>query len=160
MLLLRSSVFLLACSSLFAADTNHLVVRVNDASPVDMSAADLQALPRHKAALTNHGTTANYEGVLVADVLRKAGVDFGKGLHGKQLSTYVSAIGSDGYEVVYALADFDTTVNDSEIMVADKQDGNALSEKDGPLRIVAPHDKKPARSVRMLKEIDVVQLRK
>jgi DMSO/TMAO reductase YedYZ molybdopterin-dependent catalytic subunit len=45
-------------------------------------------------------------------------------------------------------------------MLADKVNGKPLPETQGPLRIVAPHDKKPARSLRMLQRIDVVSLRK
>ena len=94
------------------------------------------------------------------DVLVRGGVDFGKGLRGKQLSTYVTVIGADGYTVVYALADFDPSITNSAIILADKRDGKPLDPNEGPLRIVVPQDKRPARSVRLVKEIDVVELSK
>ena len=94
------------------------------------------------------------------DVLVRSGLDFGQGLRGNQLSTYVMGIGSDGYAVIYALAEFDPSITNSAIILADKRDGKPLDPNEGPLRIVVPQDKRPARSVRLLKEIDLVQLRK
>lgn len=137
-----------------------LLLRINGAPPVTISAADLAALPRHSATSNDHGKHIPYEGVLLHDVLEKGGINFGKGLRGKQLSTYVEALASDGYQVVFALADVDPTIADSGILVADKRDGQALAATEGPLRIVVPHDKRPARSLRLLREIDVVQLNK
>lgn len=147
---------LLACVPL----SGQIAVKVNDAAPIQIAAEDLAKLPRQTAVANDHGKQINYEGVLMHDVLAKAGVDFGNGIRGKQLSTYVAAVGSDGYEVVYALAEFDPTVSDSGIIIADKREGQPLGDKDGPFRIVAPHDKRLTRSLRMLQEIDVVQLRK
>jgi hypothetical protein len=46
------------------------------------------------------------------------------------------------------------------VIVADKRDGKALFEYQGPLRLVIPADKAGARSVRMLEKLEVVQLRK
>ena len=47
-----------------------------------------------------------------------------------------------------------------EVIVADTIDGKALFDYQGPFRIVAPHDKRGARSVRMLERLDVVRLKK
>jgi hypothetical protein len=150
------SFFLLACVEVSA----QIVVHVNDNKPVTLTPVDLAPLPRHSAVLKDHGKQATYEGALLHDVLVKAGVDFGTGLHGKQLSSYAAALGTDGYEAVFPLAELDPTVVDSNIIVADKRDGQPLGGSEGGMRIVAPNDKRPTRSVRMLHEIDVVQLRK
>jgi hypothetical protein len=125
-----------------------------------LDAKTLAELPRQTVTLKDHGKEVKYEGVLLHDILVRSGVDFGKGLRGKQLSSYVTGISSDGYEVIYALADLDPTITSADTIVADKRDGNPLDSKEGPLRIVVPQDKRPARSVRLLKEIDVVQLQK
>lgn len=136
------------------------MLRINDAAPVTIAAGDFVKLPRHTAVLNDHGKQISYEGALVHDVLAQGGIDFGKGLRGKQLSSYVAASASDGYEVVYALAEFDPTVVDSGIIVADKREGQPLAANEGPLRIIVPHDKRPTRSLKLLQEIDVVQLKK
>jgi hypothetical protein len=137
-----------------------VVLQINDAAPVTVSAGELAALPRHTALMNDHGKQVSYEGVLLQDVLAKGGIELGKGVHGKQLSSYVAAVAGDGYEVVYALAEFDPTVMDSGIIIADKRAGQPLAATEGPLRIVVPHDKRATRCLRMLKEIDVVQLKK
>jgi hypothetical protein len=92
--------------------------------------------------------------------LEKAGAPHGKDLRGKALSTYVLATARDGYAVVYTLTEMDAAFTDSEILIADRGKGQALSAAQGPFRIVVPADKKPARSLRMLERIDVVQLKK
>ena len=139
---------------------SQVLVRVNDAKPVTFDANGLAQLARHTALLNDHGKQVNYEGVLLHDVLVRGGFDFGNGLRGKQLASYVIAIGSDGYQVIYALADLDPSITDAGIVLADKRDGKPLEPNEGPLRIIVPQDKKPARSVRMLKEIDLVELSK
>ncbi|HZS57280.1 MAG TPA: hypothetical protein VFA65_22965 [Bryobacteraceae bacterium] len=137
-----------------------VLVRINEAPPATISAAEFAALPRHNAVVDDHGKHVTYEGALLHDVVEKAGFKFGTGLRGKQLSSYVLAVASDGYQVVFALADLDPTIGDTGVIVADKRDGQALTANEGTLRIVAPNDKRPARSVRLLREIDVVQLNK
>jgi len=155
---MRMIAFLFVLTGLGAS--GQIVVKVNTAAAVTVSAADMAKLPRHTAVLNDHGKQISYEGVLMHDVLAQGGVDFGKELHGKQLSSYVEAIATDGYEVVYALAEFDPTVMDSDIIIADKRDGGALAANEGSFRIVVPHDKRPTRSLRMLQELDVIQLNK
>lgn len=140
--------------------SGQIVLRINDRPPMQIAAADLAKLPRHGAVMNDHGKQIRYEGVLLHDVLSLGGVDFGQGLRGKQLSSYVAALASDDYEVVYALAELDPTVVDSGIVVADKREGQPLGANEGPLRIIVPHDLRPARSIRILREIDVVELRK
>ena len=99
--------------------------------------------------------TEAYEGVLLEDLLRKAGVPQAENLRGAAMATYVLAEAADGYRVVFSLAELDSGILDSEVIVADTMDGAPLGAKQGPFRIVAPHEKRPARWVRMLKSITV-----
>jgi hypothetical protein len=135
-------------------------MRVNQEAPKKISAADLGKLPRYIMTMINHDKQVQYEGVLLRDVMALGGVDLSHGLQGKQLATYVSATGTDGYQVVFGLAELDPSLTDSDLLIADMRAGQPLDAQEGPLRIVAPHDKRPARSLRMLTEIDVVQLKK
>ena len=137
-----------------------IVVQVGDKPELTLTQEDLAQMPQHEVKEVEHGNTVEYEGVLLHDVLARAGAPLGADLKGKALSTYVLASARDGYEVVYALTEFDSAFTDSDIIVADKSAGQPLNANQGPLRIVVPHDKKPARSLRMLERIDVVQLRK
>src|SRR4029077_17252638 len=124
-----------------------------------LTAADLKSMPRKKVIVVNphNKKTEVYEGVLLEDLLRKAGVGQGENLRGKAMATYVLAEATDGYRVVFSLAELDSGILDSEIMVADTMDGAPLDAKEGPFRLVAPHEKRPARWVRMVKSITVVR---
>lgn len=84
----------------------------------------------------------------------------GNEARGKALATYVVATARDGYQVVFSLGELDPAFRDNEILLADTIDGQPLFEYQGPFRIVVPHDKRGARSVRMLSEIQIVRLRK
>jgi DMSO/TMAO reductase YedYZ molybdopterin-dependent catalytic subunit len=95
--------------------------------------------------------------VLLEELLRKTGVPQGENLRGPSMATYVLAEAADGYRVVFSLAELDSGILDSEVIVADAMDGAPLGDKQGPFRLVAPHDKRPARWVRMLKSITVVR---
>lgn len=55
-------------------------------------------------------------------------------------------------------AELDSDFQDSEVIVADTMNGLPLGEKQGPFKMVAPHDKRPARWVRMLKSLTVVSV--
>ena len=137
-----------------------IVIHVEGHPELTLTEADLSKMPRHEITVEQHGQKMEYEGVLLHDGLARAGAPFGEQLRGKTLSDYVLATGHDGYEVVYTLTEMDTAFSDGDLLLADKNQGNALTATQGPFRIVAPHDKKPARSLRMLERIDVVQLRK
>ena len=130
----------------------------NVAHPLELSLADLKKIPHKTLTVLNpHSNKSEvYEGVPIQDLLGKAGVPQGHELRGQAMATYVLAEASDGYRVVFALAELDSDFQDSEVIVADTQDGAALGANQGPLKLVAPRDKRPARWIRMLKSLTVV----
>lgn len=135
-------------------------VQVEGHPGMTFSADDLAKLPQHTIQVKEHDKNITYSGVLIYDVLAQAGAPTGDKLRGKALSSYVLATAKDGYAVVYALPEFDPQFTDAQPLIATKADGQLLSDTQGPYRIVLPQDKKPARSLRMLQHIEVVQLRK
>ena len=130
--------------------------------PLSLSIEDLRAMPRKTVKVTNphEGKEETYEGVLLSDLLKRAGVASGKDLRGTALATYILAEASDGYRVVFSIGEIDPDLHDSEIIVADTMDGGAMGGNIGPLRLVVPHDKRPARWVRMLRSVSVVKVPK
>ena len=62
----------------------------------------------------------------------------------------------DGYKVAFALAEIDPAFATREIVLADRRDGKPLDDKEGPLRVVAPGDKRPARWVRQVITLRIV----
>jgi DMSO/TMAO reductase YedYZ molybdopterin-dependent catalytic subunit len=128
-------------------------------TPLTLTAADLKKMPRKTLTVTNpHNQKKEiYEGVPLEDLLKKAGAPNGEQMRGSAMAAYVLAEATDNYRVVFSLAELDSGILDSEIIVADTMDGAPLPEKVGPFRIVAPHEKRPARWIRMLKSITVVR---
>ncbi len=129
-------------------------------TPLVLTVADLKNMPRKKLTVVNphNKKTETYEGVLLEDLLHKAGVTQGENLRGAAMATYVLAEAIDGYRVVFSLAELDSGILESEVIVADTLDGAALGGKEGPFKLVAPHEKRPARWVRMLKSITIVRI--
>src|SRR5262245_13866154 len=138
-----------------------LTVDGDVAKPLKLTAAELKKLPRTKIEVkTEDGTVNLYEGVAAAELMKMAGVPLGGQMRGNAIATYVVATASDGYQAVFAIAEFDPAFTASDIVVADTVDGKPLFDYQGPLRIVAPRDLRGARSVRMLQRIEVVRLKK
>lgn len=137
------------------------VLRVEGAvvTPLSLTAADLDKMPRATATLTADGNTTTYEGVLLYDILVKAGWQFGRGMTGKGMASYLIATGKDGYQVVFTLAEIDPMFAGAKVIIADKADGVALPATQLPFRVVAPQDKMHARSIYSLVKLEVVRLR-
>jgi DMSO/TMAO reductase YedYZ molybdopterin-dependent catalytic subunit len=127
-------------------------------NPLILTVADLKKMPRKTLTVMNphDKKKETYEGVLLEELLRRASVPQGEKLRGSSMATYVLAEAEDGYRVVFSLAELDSGILESEVIVADTLDGAPLGDKQGPFRLVAPHEKRPARWVRMLKSITVV----
>jgi hypothetical protein len=66
---------------------------------------------------------------------------------------------ADGYKVVFAVAEFDPAFAAREIILADKRDGKTLDAEEGPFRIVAPGDKRPARWIRQATTLKVIAVK-
>jgi DMSO/TMAO reductase YedYZ molybdopterin-dependent catalytic subunit len=127
------------------------------ATPRHLDAAALLELPRRAFDATEHGKTSHWEGVGLSDVLGNAGVPLGDALRGKNLALYVVVSAADGYRAVYSLAELDPAMCDGDVILADRRDGQPLDVKEGPFRIVAKDDRRPARWVRQVIAIDVVR---
>lgn len=119
------------------------------------TAATLATLPHKTVTVHNEHTKADetYSGVQLIDLLTPLGVHAQP--RGKDFKLYVVAEGSDLYEVVYSIGEITPDVHDAIVMVADTEDGKPLAD-DGPLKIVATGEKRPARWVRNLVAIRVM----
>jgi DMSO/TMAO reductase YedYZ molybdopterin-dependent catalytic subunit len=141
------------------ASDDRFVVDGDVEKPLSLSLGDLSGLPRETLKVTNEhsGKEETYQGVPVTELLKRAGVSQGHELRGAAMTTYVRAQGADGYSVTFSLAELDTSIQDSDVIVADTLNGEPIPGKLGPLRLVAPHDKRPARWVSMLRSLTVVK---
>ncbi len=130
---------------------------------LSLGAAELERLPRrtvqasYRMGAQHQMVKAELSGFSLHDVLHLLGLPEGEALRGEALRLYVVAEGADGYRVVYALAELDAGFTDNSVLVADRRDGKPLDATEGPLRLVAPAEKRPARWVRQLVRITVQQ---
>jgi hypothetical protein len=121
----------------------------------DWTLAALAAVPHKTITVYNEHTKANetYAGVPLIDLVTKLGV--ASQPHGKDLAIYLEAIGSDGYKAVYSVGEVNPDVHDGTVLVADSEDGKPITA-DGPLKLVATGEKRPARWVRNLVGVRVL----
>ncbi len=125
-----------------------------------LTAADVASLPRVSFTFDAHGQKHVYEGPLLIDVLAKVGMPTGKAIHGLEMADVVLVKAQDGYQVAFGLAELDPGTRPNRIILADKADGAPLGGKDGTFKLVAEGDLRPARSARMVSEIEVLRLAK
>jgi DMSO/TMAO reductase YedYZ molybdopterin-dependent catalytic subunit len=141
--------------------TGTLVLAGDVPKPMTWTVAELKTLPRTTVtAVSEDGRTLKYEGVLVSDLLARAGAIVGGEPRGAALTTYVLATANDGYQILFSLSELDSGFSDTQIIVADTIDGKPLSDTQGPLRIVVPRDKRGARAMRTVERLEVVRLKK
>jgi hypothetical protein len=128
-------------------------------TPLSLSLDDLRHLPRKTLTVANshNGKQETYEGVPLAELWQRAGLPQGEALRGAAMATYVIAEGADGYRALFSAAELDSSFQDSDVIVADTLDGAPLSVREGPLKLVAPHDKRPGRWVRTLRSLTVAK---
>lgn len=126
-------------------------------TPLTLTLADLAKMPRTTISVNEDGVNVPYSGVLLAEVMKRAGAPNGAKLRGKALATYLLCEAKDGYRVVFALAEFDPDFSDNPILVADTRDGKPLFDYQGPFRLIAARDKRAARGVRRLTKLTLVQ---
>ncbi|HET6231148.1 MAG TPA: molybdopterin-dependent oxidoreductase [Longimicrobiaceae bacterium] len=128
------------------------------AHPLRLTAADLARLPRRSVrAKDHHGPEAAWTGVTLSEILRLAGVPQGEALRGQGLALYLRVEAADGYRAVFALPELDASFTDRVVLLADRRDGHPLTTAEGPLRIIVPSDKRPARWVRQVVSVDVLR---
>jgi DMSO/TMAO reductase YedYZ molybdopterin-dependent catalytic subunit len=102
-------------------------------NPLVLTVADLKRMPRKTLSVVNphDKKKETYEGVLLEGLLTKAGVPQGEQLRGPSMASYVIAEATDGYRVVFSLAELDSGILESEVIVADTMDGAPLSAQQG-----------------------------
>ncbi len=130
-----------------AASSQQIKVTGEVTKPLTLSAADLAAMPRSTAiAKDKQGVAHTFSGVALADIFAQAGVTTGRQLRGENLAKYVLITCADNYQIVFSLAELDSSFTDRVVILADQMEGKPLPQGVGPFRIVVPGEKKPARN--------------
>jgi len=123
---------------------------------LSLTLQDLAGMPRETASVRSRdGAERTYEGVLLSEILKRAGQPLGEDLRGSLLSKYLLAVAHDGYRVLFSLAEVDPAFGDARMIVAYKVNGKPLPDREGPLRLVIPAEKRDARWIRMVEKIEI-----
>jgi DMSO/TMAO reductase YedYZ molybdopterin-dependent catalytic subunit len=125
--------------------------------PMTLNDDDIHKYAQTTVTRKDHdGKDHTYTGVILSEILKKAGVTLGPELKGKNLTKYVLITATDNYQVVFALAELDEAFTDRTIILADQVDGKPLPSGEGPFRIIVQDEKKPARCIRAVTNIKVI----
>lgn len=140
------------------AQLNGAIIKVigEVVTPLSITGADFKTYSqvnlKHK---DKEGKEHTYSGVILADILQKAGVTLGENLKGKNLAKVMLAEAIDGYQVAFSLAELDKTYTDKLVILANQVDGKPLSATEGPYRIIIQNEKKPTRFIRQVTALKI-----
>lgn len=99
--------------------------------------------------------TGSFTGVYLRDILDTAQVNLNADAKNDKLSVFILATGSDGYQAVIAYGEIDPDFGNQPILVAYEQDGKAIADKEGAIRLIVPGDKRGGRYVSGLISLEV-----
>lgn len=122
------------------------------------TAEEFAALPHTELKLAEQADkeARTYAGVVLRELLARAGAPLGDKLRGSALLTSVIVRCKDNYAVLFSLAEFDENFSSRVILLADREEGDVLPPSAAPLRLVLPGDKRGARSAKQITSIEIV----
>jgi DMSO/TMAO reductase YedYZ molybdopterin-dependent catalytic subunit len=129
-------------------------------NPRRIDVSELHRLPRVEVRTTDPhdpGKEIVYSGTTLVETLKTGGLVVDSGMAGLRDAVKMTVIveATDGYRAVFSLAELDPELTDRVILLADTKDGQPLPLREGPLRIIVPGEKRPARWVRQVKALTV-----
>ncbi|MBV9672101.1 MAG: molybdopterin-dependent oxidoreductase [Verrucomicrobia bacterium] len=142
--------------------TQQLTLRIGGEvpAPAEWKLSEFARLPRSTVRVKDRdGRDITYGGVSLTDVLRAVSLRLNAGTipSRETVAKYILIVAADGYRAVFATAEIDPALTERTILLADQKDGQLLSSLQGPLRIVVPGEKRPARWVRQVRAILIGQ---
>lgn len=139
-----------------AAPADKTISVIIDGKTTTIDGAAFAGMPHVTVSAAAHGDPpSRWQGVALQDVLGRAAIPSGEALRGRAMAKFVRVTASDGYQVIFSIAELDSAFGDVHVFVADSKDGQPLG-KDGPYRLIVPDDKRPARWERNVRSIELV----
>lgn len=129
----------------------------NGDQKITLTVADLAKMQHREIKARVHDTGEHtFSGVELREILKKVGIKFGTALRGPGFAQYVLVeSAADNHNVVIALVELDDMFTDKIFLLADTIDGKPLGEKNGPLQIIIPDEKRHGRWVRQVAKMSV-----
>jgi DMSO/TMAO reductase YedYZ molybdopterin-dependent catalytic subunit len=125
---------------------------------VRLTVEDLMKMPQVRATVKSHNVEGTYEGPQLRDVLAAVGAPNGEALRGPGLRLVVAVDAADGYRAVFSLAEIDPAFRDRQILLAIRRNGQPLEASEGPFRLIVVDEARPARWVRQVTGIKVLDV--
>jgi hypothetical protein len=152
---------------LSAGSENAIHVGGGAAQPGDWTLARLEkdfASEIKTVEYTSKGQKRRSRCVSLLAVLNRAGVQTKLNMDPKSdpkdknfpLRLVVIVTGRDGYAVVFSLPEMLEDIGHKDAWLALDTDGKPLPESDGPVRLIVPGDDKPARWVRSVADVSII----
>ncbi|MGO1071947.1 molybdopterin-dependent oxidoreductase [Lysobacter sp. CA199] len=143
------------------AQTPHRHATAQPAAPlgpveVELDPALIARLPQIQAQGEAHGRKLSCEGVALHELLRASGAMPAEPLRGAQLARVVVVRARDGYRAAFSLAELDPSLGNRQVVLTRRCNGAAVPAEDGPWRLIAPGESRPARWVKQVESIRVV----
>ncbi len=126
------------------------------ATEVALDPAVIATLPHAIAGGEVHGKQVQCEGVNLFALLQASKAVPTDPARGAQLAKVVVVGARDGYRVAFSLGELDPSLGNRAVVLTNRCNGAALDADDGPWRLVAPGESRPARWIRQVESIRVV----
>ena len=125
-------------------------------TPVELKIGDLEKMELTQVKKNDKNQVEHiYSGVEMAQLLKAAGVSLGKDLRGEGLLKYLLVEASDGYQVLFSLAEVDPEFVSRKIILAIKKDSSLLPSDEGPFHIIIDGEGRGSRNVRQVTSVKV-----
>ena len=145
------------------AARNELLLQFGNRPPLHLDVEMLRAHAPETLAVTwqreKDVEKVTFTGVRMRSLLSLLNIPAGHDLRGDWLSSVVTAVGADGYQVSFGLAELDPSISGRRVLVAWELDGRPLGANEVPFRLVIDGDQRPTRSVRQLVALRVSEPR-
>ena len=135
-----------------------LPVSYNDKTAT-LSVDDVAKLAQVRVSVHAHNVEGTYEGPQLRDVLAKVDAPSGDALRGPALHLVVAVDAADGYRVVFSLPELDPGFRHRDVILAIRRNGQPLDASEGPFRVIVADEARPARWVRQVTRIAVVDVK-
>ena len=139
-----------------AAPTDKTISILVNGKTTTLDHTAFAGLPHITVTASAHGDPpSHWQGVALQDAIGRTAIPTGEALRGRAMARFVRVTASDGYQVIFSIAELDPAFGNVQVIVADSKDGQPL-DKDGPYRLIVPNDKRPARWERNVRSIELV----
>lgn len=92
--------------------------------------------------------SSSYTGVSLWQIISAAQPNTNEDVPNDQLSFFIVVTGSDGYQLVFSWAELDPAYNGELVLLAYQENGAAIADAEGAIRLVVPGDTHAGRYVR------------